>query len=140
MGADMSPMLSCAQQLSLWMCRKVALSPPIARLGATPPPQLLSKSSWTGGVVILSADRASPPTLGARQPNRVSQSIPLDDSEIFVCKIRKVLISEELTDAASSLEQRIQGIAPVSSTCRSYFSWDGRLFGAWGEPMKALRK
>jgi flavin reductase (DIM6/NTAB) family NADH-FMN oxidoreductase RutF len=67
----------------------------------------------------------------------VSQSIPLDDSEVFLCKIRNVLVDEALTDQNKSVEQRIQAIAPISTTCATYFSWDGKSLGGWGEPMKA---
>lgn len=70
----------------------------------------------------------------------VSRSIPLDDGDVFICKIRNVLVDQELADASMSVERRIQAIAPVSSTCQTYFSWDGRALGAWGEPMRAVKK
>jgi len=65
----------------------------------------------------------------------VSKSIPLDDGEVFLCKIRNVLADEKLTETQYSTEQRIQSIAPVHTTCGTYFSWDGKALGAWGEPM-----
>jgi flavin reductase (DIM6/NTAB) family NADH-FMN oxidoreductase RutF len=65
----------------------------------------------------------------------VSKSIPLDDGEVFLCKVRNVLADEKLTDQSKSAEQRIQSIAPVHTTCETYFSWGGKALGAWGEPM-----
>ena len=69
----------------------------------------------------------------------VSRSIPLDGSEVFICRIRNVLADEELADQNKSAAQRLQAIAPVRTTCTTYFSWDGRPMGRWGEPMKAAR-
>lgn len=63
---------------------------------------------------------------------------PLDGGEIIQCKIRNVLQDEALVDASVSITERIAAIAPVCTTCRHYFSWDGRNLGAWGEPIKAL--
>lgn len=70
----------------------------------------------------------------------VSQSILLDDGEVFLCKVRNFLIDERLNDKGTSVEHRIQSIAPVSTTCQTYFSWDGKALGAWGEPMKSFIK
>lgn len=69
----------------------------------------------------------------------VSKSIPLDDGEVFLCKVRNVLVNKELTDKNKSIEQRIQAIAPISTTCATYFSWNGKSLGAWGDPMKTLQ-
>ncbi len=69
---------------------------------------------------------------------QVSQSIPLDGGDVFLCKVRNVLIDERLNDKSTSIEQRIQSIAPISTTCQTYFSWNGRALGAWSEPMKSL--
>jgi flavin reductase (DIM6/NTAB) family NADH-FMN oxidoreductase RutF len=68
----------------------------------------------------------------------VFQSISLDDSEVLLCKVRNVLADEILADKETSVEQRIQAIAPVRTTCQTYFSWNGKAIGAWGEPMKAI--
>ena len=70
----------------------------------------------------------------------VAQSIPLDDGEVFLCKIRNVLVDEPLMDAGASVVQRIQSAAPVCTTCETYFSWSGKTLGAWGDPMKLLQK
>lgn len=66
------------------------------------------------------------------------RSFPLQEGEVFFCKIRNVLMDRELTDASVSVEERIGAIAPVSTTCETYFSWDGKKLGGWGEP--ALKK
>lgn len=65
----------------------------------------------------------------------VSKSIPLDDGEVFLCKIRNVLAEERLMDKNMSVQQRIQSVAPVHTTCETYFAWDGKALGSWGEPM-----
>lgn len=64
----------------------------------------------------------------------VAQSIPLDDGEVFLCKIRNVLMEEGLKDDSKTIEERIRDIAPIRTTCATYFSWDGKSLGAWGEP------
>jgi hypothetical protein len=51
-----------------------------------------------------------------------------------------VLIEEELADQSKSVEQRIQAILPIRTTCSTYFSWSGKSLGGWGEPMKAMKK
>lgn len=62
------------------------------------------------------------------------RSFPLDDNgEVFFCKIRGVLMDKPLTDQSVSLEERIGSIAPVSTTCETYFSWRGKALGGWGE-------
>lgn len=64
----------------------------------------------------------------------VAHSLPMDDGEVFLCKIRNVLIEEALQDDAKTLEERIRSIAPISTTCSTYFSWDGKALGEWGAP------
>lgn len=64
----------------------------------------------------------------------VAQSLPLDDGEVFLCKIRNVLMEEGLKDDSKTFEERIGSIAPISTTCETYFSWSGKSLGAWGEP------
>jgi flavin reductase (DIM6/NTAB) family NADH-FMN oxidoreductase RutF len=68
----------------------------------------------------------------------VKSFLPLEGSEIMLCKIRNVLVDEELMDEDMSVEDRIRAIAPVTSTKLTYFGWDGRGMGAWGEPMTKL--
>ncbi|MDE7275833.1 MAG: flavin reductase, partial [Lachnospiraceae bacterium] len=66
----------------------------------------------------------------------VTRSIPLDDGEVFLCKIRNVLYNEELTDEKVLVGERLRKIAPISTTCNTYFSYTGEVLGAWGEPGK----
>lgn len=43
----------------------------------------------------------------------VDRSIPLNGNEVFLCKMRNVLVAKELTDETKSAEERLKGIAPV---------------------------
>lgn len=69
----------------------------------------------------------------------VAQSFRTGEGEVFLCKIRNVLMEEGLTDAKKSVEERIRGIAPIHTTCSTYFSWDGRSLGGWGSPKEAFK-
>ncbi|MBO5114113.1 MAG: flavin reductase [Lachnospiraceae bacterium] len=64
----------------------------------------------------------------------VDKFIPMDDGEVLLCKIRNVLIEESLKDESATIEERIRKIAPINTTCETYFSWSGKKLGAWGEP------
>ena len=68
----------------------------------------------------------------------VASSIPLDDGEVFLCRMRNVLYDEELTDESLSVGERLRRIAPISTTCSTYFSYTGEVLGAWGEPGKTF--
>ncbi|HHT43586.1 MAG TPA: flavin reductase, partial [Firmicutes bacterium] len=70
----------------------------------------------------------------------VAQSITLHDGEVFLCKIRNVLVDELLADEGKTVEERIQAIAPARTTCMTYFSWNGSPLGKWGELMQRLSK
>lgn len=70
----------------------------------------------------------------------VASSIPLDDGEVFLCRMRNVLYDEELTDESLSVGERLRRIAPISTTCGTYFSYTGEVLGAWGEPGKTFLK
>lgn len=70
----------------------------------------------------------------------VAKSIPLDGGEIFLCRIRNVLYSEELMDEKTPIGERLRKIAPISTTCSTYFSYTGEVLGAWGEPGKSFLK
>ena len=71
---------------------------------------------------------------------QVSKSIPLDDGEVFLCKVRNVLVDEELYKGTAGTEEKMKSMAPVSTTCATYFSWDGKRLGAWGEPKESLKE
>ena len=62
----------------------------------------------------------------------VMQTITLDDSDVFLCKIRNVLADEALVDREKSVEELIQAIRPVKTTCQTYFSFAGEKLGGWG--------
>ena len=70
----------------------------------------------------------------------VERFIPLDGGEVMLCRIRNVLQNEALTDPSVSVEARVRGIAPVSTTTQTYFSWQGRDLGGWGEAQNRLNK
>lgn len=59
------------------------------------------------------------------------------DGEVMLCKIRNVLQDESLSSDETE-EQKLMRIAPVKTTCKHYFSYQGKDLGAWGEPMKSL--
>lgn len=60
-------------------------------------------------------------------------SFAFGNSEVFLCKIRNVLMDQSLADESASVENRLRSIAPVSTTCATYFSWDGKRLGSWGD-------
>jgi len=43
----------------------------------------------------------------------VKQTIPLDDSDVFICDIRNVLVDRTLTDESKNAEERMKLTAPV---------------------------
>lgn len=65
----------------------------------------------------------------------VFRSVQLDDAEVFLCKVRNVLHDEVLADAGKTVEEKMRLIAPICTTCSTYFSWDGKSLGGWSEPM-----
>ena len=69
----------------------------------------------------------------------VAEFLPKDGGEILLCKVKNVLMNKELVDDNTSIEERIVKIAPVSTTCATYFGWDGRALGKWHEPAKKIR-
>lgn len=70
----------------------------------------------------------------------VERFIPLaeQDNELLLCRIRNVLHEEILEEAGLSAEEKLRRIAPVTTTCMTYFGRDGRTMGAWGEPRAQL--
>ncbi|MBR5344245.1 MAG: flavin reductase [Clostridia bacterium] len=68
----------------------------------------------------------------------VKQFIPLQDGEVMLCAIRNVLQDESLAKNEGSSSEKLNAIAPVHTTCRHYYSWDGKDLGAWGEPMSKV--
>lgn len=70
----------------------------------------------------------------------VNRSFPLYDGEVFLCKIRNVLMEESLKNDSVSIEERIRTIAPICTTCSTYFSFQGKALGGWGEPQNELKR
>lgn len=70
----------------------------------------------------------------------VFNSVPLNGSDVFLCKIRNVLVNEELAAPGQDIEKLLREVAPVRTTFRTYFSWSGKSLGSWGEPMKSVKK
>lgn len=68
----------------------------------------------------------------------VKRSIPLSaGSDLFVCRIANVL-ADARCERAEDVEALIRTFAPVSTTCQTYFSYDGRALGKWGELVSAV--
>ena len=68
----------------------------------------------------------------------VLQFVPLHDGEVMLCKIRNILQDDLLTDPAAGPAEKLAAIAPVRTTCTTYFGWKGEALGAWGEPMAKI--
>jgi len=68
----------------------------------------------------------------------VTQSVPLNGGEVFLCKIRNVLVDESIWDKDISHEEKIKLIKPAQAVGETYFAWNGNAIGAWGEPMKKV--
>lgn len=62
----------------------------------------------------------------------VKQSIRLDNSEIFICKIRNILADPQLVNKEASVEERAKKAAPVVTTAATYFKLGERI-GSWGD-------
>lgn len=74
------------------------------------------------------------PTLSDSPVNfelEVKRTIPLDDGDIFQCRIRNVLWEEGLGDERP-FEERLRLVAPVITTGETYFSV-GTPLGHWGQ-------
>lgn len=69
----------------------------------------------------------------------VSETVNLEGSDIFICKIRNVLAETDVLNSEKSLEGLMAEIAPVSTTSSTYFSWTGETLGAWGESQKKYK-
>ena len=67
----------------------------------------------------------------------VTDFIQKHDGTIMLCKMRNVLQDESLS-SDETFEQKLMRIRPVKTTCKHYFSYEGKDLGAWGEPGKAL--
>lgn len=70
----------------------------------------------------------------------LKQSIPQEGSEILLCRVRNLLVDESLADQSKSIEERLRAIAPVRTTCMTYFGYDGRAMGKWHEPGRKIEQ
>lgn len=64
---------------------------------------------------------------------QVDRTVDLEEGQIFLCRIRNVLTDDELQEGSVSVEDRLRAIAPISTTCCTYFDWEGKRLGAWGD-------
>ena len=73
----------------------------------------------------------------------VAQSLPLDDSEVFLCKIRNTLVAKDLTDESMSVEAGMRLTAPVVWAGRevgSYFAVNPVTLGKTGDWKDLFKK
>jgi flavin reductase (DIM6/NTAB) family NADH-FMN oxidoreductase RutF len=69
----------------------------------------------------------------------VNKAIPLDDGEVYICKVRNVLMDSRLAERAEGAHELLQSIRPVSTTCQTYFSHSGEVLGTWGSLMNKVK-
>ena len=63
----------------------------------------------------------------------VAKKVELEEGRVYLCKIRNVLADESLCDSGKPVEELVREVAPVLSTCNTYFAWNGTKIGGWGE-------
>jgi len=68
----------------------------------------------------------------------VGQTFQDGGVDVYLCKIRNVLADEALCEASVPAEEKLKLIRPARTVGGTYFSWDGRALGNWGEPMRGL--
>jgi flavin reductase (DIM6/NTAB) family NADH-FMN oxidoreductase RutF len=71
---------------------------------------------------------------------QVDRTIAMNDSDVFLCKIKNILADEFLCDETISVEKGIKTIKPVHTVSQKYFSWDGNEICDWGVAMKDIKK
>ena len=71
----------------------------------------------------------------------VEKLLPMDENDdvVLLCKMKNVLMDASLLAEGETAEEKLRRIAPVHTTCNTYFGWDGRAMGAWHEPGKSLK-
>ena len=104
--------------------------------GHSPEKEKLDIKTEEGRVLPVPVLTASP----VNYELEVIQFIPLHDGEVMLCKIRNILQEDVLTEKTAGSTEKLAAIAPISTTCRRYFSWKGENLGAWGEPMAKIEK
>jgi flavin reductase (DIM6/NTAB) family NADH-FMN oxidoreductase RutF len=64
----------------------------------------------------------------------VKQNIPLDEGEIFICRIANILIDERLTDETASVDERFKLVSPVLLTgTERYYGVTPNALGKWNQ-------
>ena len=63
--------------------------------------------------------------------------IEKEGSTVILCKMRNVLEDESLS-SDETVEEKLMRIAPIRTTCKHYFSYQGKDLGGWGEPKKNI--
>ncbi len=70
----------------------------------------------------------------------VRRTIPMDDGDVFICRIANVLAADELLVPGRSPEALMADISPVvTAGVQRYFALDPACLGAWGD-WRSLRK
>ena len=64
----------------------------------------------------------------------VYKKVELEAGRIYLCRIKNVLVDEELCEKGLSLEEKMNIVAPVCTTGNTYFGWNGNKIANWGEP------
>ena len=70
----------------------------------------------------------------------VQQVIPLNGSEIYICKIRNVIADKVLLDKSKSVFEHLQYVNPVVTTHYTYLSLFSKELGNWGIPQESIKK
>lgn len=70
----------------------------------------------------------------------VDKTFQDNDVDVYLCKISNVLADENLCDASVTSEEKLNIIRPARTVGGTYFSWDGRALGNWGELKKNLNE
>ena len=99
--------------------------------GYSPGKMKLNPETEEGRVLPVPILKASPVNFELE----VMQFVPLKDGEVMLCRIRNVLQDELLATGKGSSPEKLNAIAPIHTTCKRYFGWNGKDLGAWGEPM-----
>ena len=58
--------------------------------------------------------------------------------DVYLSKIRNVLANEEICDESLAAGDKLNLIRPVCTVGGTYYSWEGRPLGNWGEPAKII--
>ena len=100
--------------------------------------KVIGNGAWEKGAVLDIPVLTDSPVVFELEVEKFI-SLNEEDSEVLLCRIRNVLQEESLRDDSLSTEEKLRAIAPVSTTCTTYFGYDGRSMGAWGEPGQSMK-